>query len=76
MRTRPATASARRLLLLVLLVTGCRTWEVNAFGVPLREEPPRHVQANSDLSTEEKLGVILILAVAVGAGVAVALAAD
>ncbi len=65
----------RRTLLLLLLVTGCRTWDVNAFGVPLGEEP-RHVQASSDLSGEEKLGVILILAVAVGAGVAVALAAD
>ncbi|MCK6460789.1 MAG: hypothetical protein L6Q95_12965 [Planctomycetes bacterium] len=66
----------KRLLVLLLLATGCRTWDVNAFGVPLGEEPPRHVQASSDLSGEEKLGVILILAVAVGAGVAVALAAD
>jgi hypothetical protein len=66
----------KRLLVLLLLAAGCRTWDVNAFGVPLGEEP-RHIQASSDdLSSEEKLGVILILAVAVGAGVAVALAAD
>jgi len=66
----------KRLLVLLLLVAGCRTWEVNAFGVPLGEQP-RYIQASSDdLSSEEKLGVILILAVAVGAGVAVALAAD
>jgi hypothetical protein len=66
----------KRLLLLLLLATGCRTWEVNAFGVPLNGEPPRHVQASSDLSTEEKLGVILIVGIAVAGAVAIAVAAD
>jgi hypothetical protein len=65
----------RRVLLLLLLATGCRTWEVRAFGVPLREEP-RRVSASTDLTTEETLGVILILAVAIGGSVAVALAVD
>lgn len=68
----------KRLLVLLLLVTGCRSWEVRAFGVPIgKEKEPRYVVASSDdLTTEEKLGVILILGVAVGAGVAVALAAN
>jgi hypothetical protein len=67
----------RRALVLILLAAGCRTWDVNAFGVPLGEQP-RHVVAASDedLSTEEKLGVILLVGVAVGAGIAVAVAAD
>jgi len=65
----------KRLLLLLLLVTGCRTWEVNAFGVPIGEQPRYVTASSSDLSGEEKVGVIVILAVAIGAGIAVALAA-
>ena len=65
----------KRLLLLLLLVTGCRTWDVNAFGVPIGEKP-RYVQASSDLTTDEKIGVIVVLTAAVAVGVAVALAAD
>lgn len=67
----------KRLLVLLLLVTGCRTWEVNAFGVPIgKEPPPRYVQASSDLTTDETIGVVVVLCAMVGVGVAVALAVD
>jgi hypothetical protein len=65
----------RRLFLLLLLLSGCRTWEVRAFGVPLGEEP-RYVTADTDLTGEEKVGVIVVLAAAVAASVAIALAVD
>ena len=65
----------RRLLILLLLVTGCRTWDVRAFGIPLGEEP-RYVSANSELTSDEKVGVIVVVGVAIGASVALALAAD
>jgi len=67
----------RRVLLLLLLVAGCRTWEVNAFGVPLgKEPPPKYVQASSELTTDETIGVIVVLCAMVGVGVAVAVAAN
>ena len=65
----------RTLLLLFLLGASCRTWEVNAFGVPVGKEPRYVMAASDDLTTEEKLGVLLIVGLLVGASVAVALAA-
>ncbi len=64
----------KRLLLLLLLITGCRTWEVNAFGVPLGEKP--RVSANSELTSDEKVGVIVVVGVAIAASVAIAVAAN
>ena len=63
----------KRLLLLLLLATGCRTWDVRAFDVPL-DGKERYMTASSELSTDEKVGVIIIIGVAVGASVALALA--
>jgi hypothetical protein len=68
----------KRVLLLLLLVAGCRTFEVNAFGVPLRGEP-RYLSASTDdegLSTEEKLGVILLVGIAIGGAIALGAAAS
>ncbi len=62
----------KRLLLLLLLVAGCRTWDVRAFGVPLAGKE-RYMTASSDLTSEEKIGVIVILAVAIAVPVAIAL---
>ncbi len=59
----------KRVLVLLLLVAGCRTWDVNAFGVPLGEEPPRHLQASSDLTKDETIGVIVVLTAMVGLSV-------
>jgi hypothetical protein len=66
----------KRLLALLLLVAGCRTWDVNAFGVPLGREPPRHLQASSELTRDETIGVIVVLTAMVGLGVAAAIAWD
>jgi hypothetical protein len=63
----------KRLVLLLCLVGGCRTWDVRAFDVPLNGKE-RYMTASSELSSEEKVGVIIILGVAIGAGVAIALA--
>jgi hypothetical protein len=65
----------KRILVLLLLVAGCRTWDVNAFGVPLGKEP-RYVQASSDLTKDETIGVIVVLVAMVGVGVAAAYAWD
>ena len=60
------------LLLCGLAVTGCRAFNVHAFGLPLA------AQGSSDFSTEltgeEKAGVILLIGVAI-ASVAVGVAA-
>jgi hypothetical protein len=61
----------KRLLLLLALFSGCKTWNVNAFGVPL-DGKERYVSAAAELSSEEKVGVIVVLAVAIGVGVAIA----
>ena len=63
----------KRLLLLLLLATGCRTWDVRAFDVPL-DGKERYMAASSDLSTDEKIGVIIIVGIAVGGAVALAVA--
>jgi hypothetical protein len=65
----------KRLLLPLLLAAGCRTWEVNAFGVPVTP-PPKYMQASSELTKDETIGVIVVLCAMVGVGVAVAVAAD
>ena len=80
------------LLSAALLLGGCRSWNVNAFGYDIPASGERtpvvyghHLQASdkyttrssgSGLSTEEKWGVVLILGVAIGAGVAVAATAN
>jgi len=61
----------KRLLLLLLLVAGCRTWDVRAFGVPV-DGKERYMTASSELTSEEKIGVIVILAVAIAVPVALA----
>ena len=65
----------KRILLLLLLATGCRTWDVRAFDVPL-DGKERYMTASSDLTTDEKIGVIVVVGVAIGASVALAVAAD
>jgi len=64
----------RALLLLVfaLAFAGCRGTRVNVMGW----EPNRRVAASSELSGEEKAGVIVVLAVAIGGAVAGVLALD
>ena len=66
----------RRLLLLLALAAGCKGWNVNAFGVPIdgKERPEPKVAANFELTSEEKVGVIVVLAVAIGVTVAIATA--
>lgn len=66
----------RRFLLLFLLLAGCKTWDVRAFDIPLNGKEPRYVAASSELSTEEKWGVIVVVVAAVGVGIAVAAAAN
>ena len=72
------------LLAISLLLTGCQSWNVNAFGVPthgsasyataprpmplVTSDEPMHA-IGSGLSTEEKWGVVLIIGVAVAAGI-------
>ena len=67
----------RRLLILSLLflATGCRTWDVRAFDVPL-DGKERYMTASSELTTDEKVGVIVVVGVAIGASVAIALSAN
>ena len=65
----------RRFLLLLALVSGCKTWDTRAFGVPL-DGKERYMAASSELSSEEKVGVIIILVVAIGGAIAIAAAAD
>jgi len=66
------------LTLCLLPLAGCRTWDVRAFDIPLNGKEPRAelLSANSELSSEEKLGVLLIVGVAIGASVAIAVAAN
>jgi hypothetical protein len=64
----------RRLLLCLALLTGCRSWEVRAFDIPLNRKPQYF--AGAELTSEEKWGVAVILAVAIGGAVAIALAVD
>ncbi len=65
----------KRILLLLLLAAGCRTWDVRAFDVPL-DGKERYMAASSELTTDEKIGVIVVVGVAIGASVALALSAD
>jgi hypothetical protein len=64
----------RRFLLLLVLLTGCRSWQVRAFDVPLNPRP--QLSAGAELTTEEKWGVAVVLAVAIGGAVAIGLAVD
>jgi hypothetical protein len=72
----------RRLALLLcalMLVSGCRSWNVNLFNVPVRSSEyaatartvdysdPVMASEFSDLSKDEKIGVIVVLTVAVAA---------
>lgn len=66
----------KRFLLLFLVFAGCKTWDVRAFDIPLNGKEPRYVAASSELSSEEKWGVIVIVAVAVGATIAIAAASN
>jgi hypothetical protein len=57
----------RRLALLALAIlpcTGCRTFDIHAFGQPLNATTPEW--EGIELTTEEKLGVALIVGLAVG----------
>lgn len=65
----------KRILLLLLLATGCRTWDVRAFDIPL-DGKERYMAASSELTTDETIGVIVVLGVAIGASVAIAVAAN
>lgn len=71
-------------LAISLLLPGCQSWNVNAFGVPVGgassyATAPAPVplvvgeeapmHAQSGLSTEEKWGVVLIIGVAVAAAI-------
>jgi hypothetical protein len=60
------------ILLCALALSGCRSFKVNAFGVPLNATAKESM--SSDLTTEEKLGVLLLVGIAV-AGIAVGVAA-
>ena len=59
------------LLCALLLVAGCRGTRVSLMGF----EPGRPVEA-SDLSKDEKIGVVVVIGAVVALGVAGALAAD
>ena len=69
----------KRLLLCLLLCTGCAHWNVTGFGIPMQATDRYQRTAAEDpgkLSSEEKWGVVLILGLAIGSGVAVAIAAN
>ena len=55
----------RRLLILVFLLTACRSWEVNAFGVPVANAPPRLMAAS------DSEGLSLGAQIAIGAAIVV-----
>jgi hypothetical protein len=69
----------KRLLVCLLLCTGCAHWNVTGFGIPM-QATDRYQQTSSEssgkLSSEEKWGVVLILGLAIGGGIAVAAAAN
>jgi hypothetical protein len=64
----------RCLLVGLLLGVGCRTWEVRAFDIPIGGD--RFMAASTDLTTEEKWGVVLIVGVAIAGAVALGVAAS
>lgn len=57
----------RRFVICLVLVTGCRSWDVNAFDVPLSPKEPRLMAA----SDSEGMSIWAILAL-VAADVAIA----
>jgi len=62
----------RSLVLSLALLTGCAHWNVNAFGVSMQATSRyQTVEQEEQLTTEEKWGVILLLAVAIGGGIAI-----
>ena len=65
------------LVLSFALLTGCASWNVDAFGYHMQASDKYQTKSGSgsgSMSTEEKWGVVLILGVAIGAGIAVAAA--
>jgi len=62
----------RRLVICLALVTGCRSWDVRAFDVPLSPKEPRLMAASdSDDSGMSVWAVLAIVAANVGAAVAI-----
>ncbi|MEM8882974.1 MAG: hypothetical protein AAGD14_02805 [Planctomycetota bacterium] len=63
----------RALCLFLALATGCASWNVKAFGVPVQtsETPvfPENQTRSRDMTAEEKAGTLLIVGLAI-AGVA------
>lgn len=57
------------LLCAALPLCGCRTWDVRAFGQPLQAQEP-HGAGGFDLTLEEQLGIVLVLAVGIAGIVA------
>ena len=70
------------LLTLALLLPGCATWNVDAFGYHMQASDKYQTKntssggSSSQLTTEEKWGVALVLGVAIGGGIAIAAAAN
>ncbi|MHC4407945.1 MAG: hypothetical protein ACYS0E_02135 [Planctomycetota bacterium] len=67
----------KSLVLCLALLTGCASWNVDAFGYHMQASDKYQTSSDSkSMSTEEKWGVVLVLGVAIGAGIAVAAAAN
>lgn len=69
----------KSLVLCLALLTGCASWNVDAFGYHMQASDKYQTSSGSSstkLSTEEKWGVVLVLGVAIGAGIAIAAAAN
>lgn len=60
----------RRLLIFVVLLTGCRSFGVNAFGVPLaRQEPKLMAAAETEPDHFPLWKILAIVAADVGIGI-------
>jgi len=61
----------RRFLICLTLVTGCRSWDVRAFDVPLSPKEPRLVAATDDPEGMSVWAVLALVAANVGAAVVI-----
>jgi hypothetical protein len=59
----------KRLCIGLVLLTGCASWNISAFGVPMQASDKYAEENTHGLSAEETWGVILILGLAIGGAV-------
>ena len=59
----------KRFLIGLVLLNGCASWNISAFGVPMQASDKYAEENTHGLSKEETWGVILILGLAIGGAV-------